>query len=138
LAWVRLLRVHATITAQLSANLQAAHGLTASDYEVLLHLSWAPEGGLRRSDLADSVLLTQGGITRLLSGLERERLVRSSPSETDRRVVRTELTDAGRQRLAEAAATHAADIQRLFSANFTPDELRALTDALESIAISDS
>ena len=59
------------ITRQLSARLEAAHGLTLSDYDVLVQLYYAPERALRRVDLARTVLLTASGITRLLDGLER-------------------------------------------------------------------
>ncbi len=70
-AWVSFLRSHAAITRELSAQLQREHGLTLNDYEVLLHLSHAEGGMMRRVDLAESVLLTASGITRLLEGLER-------------------------------------------------------------------
>jgi DNA-binding MarR family transcriptional regulator len=128
---VRLLSAHAAITRELSANLLAAHGLTATDYEVLLHLSWAPDGRLRRSELARSVLLTQGGVTRLLHGLEREGLVRSTTSAEDRRVVYAQLTRNGRERLPQAAGTHVADIRRLFTDRFSPEELHTLAGLLK-------
>ena len=70
-SWVSFLRSHAAITRELSAQLQREHGLTLNDYEVLLHLSHAENGMLRRVDLAERVLLTASGITRLLEGLER-------------------------------------------------------------------
>src|SRR3954449_10336162 len=70
-SWVSFLRAHAAITRQLNADLLNAHGLTLNDYEVLLHLSRAEHGMMRRVDLADSILLTASGITRLLDGLER-------------------------------------------------------------------
>ncbi len=65
-AWVAFLRSHAAITRELSAQLQREHGLTISDYEVLLHLARAEGGRLRRVDLAERVLLSASGITRLL------------------------------------------------------------------------
>ena len=132
-AWVRLLGVHAAITRELGARLLAKHGLTLTAYEVLLFLSWAPDGKLRRSDLADCVLLTQGGITRLLKGLEDEGLVASTPSTTDRRVSHVQLTASGRSRLAKAAADHVADLNRLFTEHFTPAELQALAGLLDRL-----
>src|SRR4051794_23715314 len=86
-AWLRLLRAHATLTRRMDANLQAAHGLTINDYEVLLALARADDCRMRRVDLAGHVLLTQSGITRLLHGLERVGLVERADCETDRRVV---------------------------------------------------
>ncbi len=70
-SWVSFLRAHAAITRQLNADLLNGHGLTLSDYEVLLRLAGAEEQMMRRVDLAQSVLLTASGITRLLDGLER-------------------------------------------------------------------
>ena len=128
LAWVRLLAAHAAITRELDASMQRTHGLTLTDYEVLLFLSWAPGGRLRRSDLAGSVLLTQGGVTRLLKGLESQGLVTSAVSETDRRVVYAELTGDGRRRLERAARDHTADVERLFTAHLTPAQLRTLAE----------
>ena len=69
--WVSFLRAHAAITRELSAQLQREHDLTLNDYEVLLHLSHAEDGRMRRVDLAQQVVLTASGITRLLEGLER-------------------------------------------------------------------
>jgi len=74
-AWVSFLRSHAAITRELSAQLQREHGLTLNDYEVLLHLARADGSMMRRVDLAQSVLLSASGITRLLVGLERTGLV---------------------------------------------------------------
>ena len=74
-AFVALVRAHSSATRQLSAQLTADHGLTISDYEVLLRLARAPDRRLRRVDLAEQVLLTASGITRLLDGLERSGLV---------------------------------------------------------------
>jgi len=68
-AWVRLLRGHASATRELSAQLQAEHGLTINDYEALLHLSRADGRSMRRVDLAEQLLLTASGVTRLLDGV---------------------------------------------------------------------
>ena len=129
-AWVRMLGAHGTLTREMNANLIAAHELTLTDYEVLLRLWTAPEVGLTRSDLAQSTLLTQGGITRLLSGLERAGLVESASGETDRRVVYARLTEAGRKRFREAARTHVRDITTMFTERFSSDELATLADLL--------
>jgi DNA-binding MarR family transcriptional regulator len=85
-AWVSFLRAHAAITRELSAQLQRGHGLTLNDYEVLLHLARAEGGRMRRVDLAESVILTASGITRLLDGLERSGFVCKETCASDRRV----------------------------------------------------
>ena len=121
-AFVALLRGHAVATRQLSAQLVANHGLTISDFEVLLRLSWAPQRRLRRVDLAEQVLLTASGITRLLDGLEKRWLTARDPCVSDRRVVYAVLTDAGMAKVEEATQTHFAQIDELFATRFDDDE----------------
>src|SRR4051812_16096949 len=82
-AWVSFLRSHAAITRELSAQLQREHDMTITDYEVLLHLSRAEGGQLRRVDLAERVVLTASGITRLLEGLERQGWVEKATCSSD-------------------------------------------------------
>src|SRR4051812_34925854 len=82
-AFVRLVRAHAAVTRQLSAQLSADHGLTLSAYEALLLLVRAPESRLRRVDLANDLLLTAGGVTRLLDGLERAGFVAREECASD-------------------------------------------------------
>jgi DNA-binding MarR family transcriptional regulator len=115
----------------MDSHLRTSHGLTINDYEVLLRLSWAPDGRLSRSQLANSVHLTQGGVTRLLSGLEQEGLVTSVCGESDRRVVNARLTEAGRARLQAAARTHADDVASMFTAHYTTEELATLAELLQ-------
>jgi len=135
-SWVSFLRAHSAITRQLNADLLAAHGLTLNDYEVLLRLSHAERGMMRRVDLAESVVLTASGITRLLDGLERAGLVEKAACSADARVSYAKLTAAGRRRLEEAAATHLAGVDELFSARFTNSELDSLAELLSRLPLS--
>lgn len=128
--WVRFLRAHAAILRQLNAELVAEHGLTVNDFEVLIHLSHAPEQALRRVDLAERVLLTPSGITRLLEGLERTGLVERAECATDRRVVYAKLTAAGAEKLGEARSTHLAGVSALFVERYSPEELAGLSALL--------
>src|SRR4051812_28643388 len=114
-SWIAYLRSHAAIKRHLNADLLEGHGLTLSDYEVLLRLSQAEGQSMRRIDLADSVLLTASGITRLLDGLERAGYVEKRACESDARVSYAQLTDGGRDKLREAAVTHLAGIDDLFT-----------------------
>jgi DNA-binding MarR family transcriptional regulator len=129
-AWTAFLRGHAALTRELNAELVAAHGLTINDYEVLLRLARAPEGRLKRVELARSVLLTPSGITRLLDGLESAGWVVKALCDSDARVTYAVLTDAGREKLGEAAGSHLADIERLFSGRFDAAELTTLAELL--------
>lgn len=132
-AWVSFLRSHAAITRELSAQLQRDHGLTISDYECLLHLSQAEEGRLRRVDLAERIVLTASGITRLLDGLEHAGYVRKATCASDARVSYAELTDEGRAKLHEAAETHLAGIDELFTSRYSGSELATLSDLLSRL-----
>src|SRR5690349_9335495 len=117
-AWVAFLRSHAAIIRELSAQLQREHGLTLNDYEVLLHLSWAEGGMLRRVDLAERVLLTPSGITRLLEGLERAGFVCKETCSSDARVSYAKLTEAGADKLRVAGSTHLRGIEELFLSRY--------------------
>ena len=96
-SWIAYLRSHAAIKRQLNADLLEGHDLTLSDYEVLLRLSQAEGHEMRRIDLAESVLLTASGITRLLDGLERAGFVEKGACASDARVSYARLTDAGHE-----------------------------------------
>jgi DNA-binding MarR family transcriptional regulator len=136
--FVRLLRSHATVTRRFSAELQAEHGLTINDYEVLLFLSRAPERRMRRVDLAESVLLTPSGITRLLDGLERHGYVQRAECESDRRVSYAQLTTAGLGRLRAASKSHLRGIEELFTALYSQDELHELGSLLERLGTGEA
>jgi DNA-binding MarR family transcriptional regulator len=129
-AFAALVRAHAAATRRLSGQLWADHGLTLSDYEVLLRLARAPDRRMRRVDLAEQVLLTASGITRLLDGLERSGFVERAACASDRRVVYAVLTDEGIEKLREASGSHLTQIDALFRARLDEDELADLTALL--------
>ena len=136
-AFAALLRAHASSTRLLNAQLMLEHGLTLSDYEVLLRLSWAPERRLRRVDLAEQVLLTASGITRLLDGLEKAGYVDRGTCDSDRRVVYAVLTETGLAKLREASSSHFTQIDELFTARFDEAELEAVGDLLSRLGGED-
>jgi DNA-binding MarR family transcriptional regulator len=129
-AFSRLLRAHSVLSRELSARLVTDHGLTINDYEALLHLSHAEQGALRRVDLAERLMLTPSGVTRLLDGLERDGWVTKAQCSTDARVTYAVLTDEGRERLESAARTHIGQIGEIFEQRFTAEELETLADLL--------
>jgi DNA-binding MarR family transcriptional regulator len=137
-AFVRFLRAHAAVTRQLSARLEADHGLTLSDYDVLVQLYYAPERSLRRIDIARAVLLTASGITRLLDGLERAGWVEKRACKTDARVSYAVLTDAGVQKFETAQTSHRADIQELFASRFSLEEREQLAELLGRLPLADT
>ena len=129
-AFIRLVRASVAVTRELSAQLSADHGLTINAYEALLMLARAPDSRLRRVDLADRLLLTASGVTRLLDGLEREGYVGREECETDRRVSYAVLTRAGRDKLREADKTHTRQIRELMGEHFENGELTLLAGLL--------
>jgi DNA-binding MarR family transcriptional regulator len=136
-SWIAFLRSHSAITRELSAQLQREHGLTLNDYEVLLHLSHAEGGRMRRVDLAQQVLLTASGITRLLEGLERAGYVCKETCASDARVSYAKLTDDGAQKLREAAVTHLRGIDELFLGRYSGSELATLAGLLSRLPVTD-
>lgn len=132
-AFIGFLRAHAAVTRQLDRELVHEHGLTINDFEVLVNLSRAPDRALRRVDLAERVLLTPSGITRLLDGLERAGLVDRASCDHDARVVYAKLTDPGLERLRAASKSHRASIRRLFSERFDKGELRTFAEMLDRL-----
>ena len=135
-SWISFLRSHAAITRELSAQLQREHGLTLNDYEVLLHLSHAEGGRLRRVDLAERVLLTASGITRLLEGLERSGYVCKETCPSDARVSYAKLTDVGAEKLRAAGVTHQRGIHELFLGRYSGSELATLAELLSRLPVT--
>jgi DNA-binding MarR family transcriptional regulator len=133
-AFVALVQAHAGTTRSLNAQLLSDHDLTINDYEVLLRLSRAPDHRLRRVDLAEQVLLSPSGITRLLDGLERAGLVERASCSSDRRVVYAVLTDAGLEKLEAASVTHRVQVQEHFAARLDDEQLVAVAGLLSQLA----
>jgi DNA-binding MarR family transcriptional regulator len=117
----------------IEARLVAQHGLSANDFEALVHLSHAEEGALRRIDLAEQLRLSPSGVTRLLDGLQRAGLTCNKSCETDARVTYAMITDEGRQALREAADTHAAACEELIGAHLEDGELDDLAGLLDRL-----
>jgi DNA-binding MarR family transcriptional regulator len=135
-AWVRFLRAHAALTRELSARLEADHGLTMSDFDVLIQLYHAEGHAMRRVDIARQVLLTASGVTRLLDGLERCGLVAKKPCATDARVSYAVLTEEGLRKVREARKTHHADIDELFGSRLEPPERVQLAELLGRLPLA--
>lgn len=136
--WIRLLRSHAALTRELSARLEAAHGLSLRDYDVLVQLYTAPDRQMRRIDLARTVILSPSGVTRLLEGLERAGWVAKHHCASDNRVTYAVLTEAGVTKFEEARATHVADVEELFSSRFSADEYEQLAELLGRLPMANA
>lgn len=129
-AWRAFLHAHARLTRRLDEELQAAHQLSLAEYDALLHLAGAPGRRLRMSALADRVLLSRSGITRLVDRLETAGMVERSACVTDARGAEAALTTEGLQRLREASRTHLAGVARYFLDVVSADDQAAIERAL--------
>ncbi|WP_297649606.1 MarR family transcriptional regulator [Pseudonocardia sp.] len=125
-AWRSFLRAHATITRMLETELLAEQKLSLAAYDVLVQLAEAPERRLRMTELADAVLLSRSGVTRLVDRMEKAELVSRCRVESDGRGVAAQLTDAGLSRLRVASRTHLSGVVRHFAAPLDDDDLAAL------------
>lgn len=133
-AWRGLLRAHACLARRLDAELERAHGLPMTSYEVLQHLGDSSGGRMRMCDLAERAQLSRSGLTRLVDRLQREELLERCSCEYDARGSFACLTETGRERLSAARGTHLAVIREHFLARFSEDELSLLADMSERIA----
>jgi DNA-binding MarR family transcriptional regulator len=129
-AFARLLRANASVTRAMNARLVADHGLTLNAFEALLLLARAEERRMRRVDLADKLILTASGVTRMLDGLEQAGLVERAACASDRRVTYAVLTESGLEKLREASRSHVADVREFFEARFSEEELDQLAGLL--------
>lgn len=132
-AWRGLLRAHASMCKALDAELDAVHGLPLTTYEVLMYMHDAPSHKMRMCDLADCILLSRSGLTRLVDRLQRDGLVSRESCSSDARGAYAVLTPSGIETLNAARATHLAGIRRLFLSRFTPEEQEVLGDAWERV-----
>src|SRR3954454_10864623 len=132
-AWRGLLRVHTALVKALDAELSEAHDLPLSSYEVLITLESAPNRKRRMAELADSVLLSRSGMTRLVDRLEREGLLVRDTCTDDGRGCYAVLTEKGAELIARARPTHLDGVRERFLAYFSEDELRLFADAWERV-----
>lgn len=132
-AWVAFLRAHAAIVRRLEAELEAARSLSMAEYDALVQLATADQRRLRMSELADRVVLSRSGITRLVGRLEARGWVERSSCPTDARGAWANLTPAGLDTLREAAPVHLRGIERHFLVPMDQADREAVARALEAV-----
>src|SRR5437773_7959949 len=133
-AWDALLRAHATLLRQLETDLESKTGLALADFDVLAQLAIAG-GTLRMTELADRALISRSGMTRRVSRLVHERLVRRAHADADARGVVVELTNAGLDRLTVAARVHLRGVSDLFLTKLNDKERGVLESALAKVTL---
>lgn len=127
-AWRGMLRAYRELVGSLDAELVREHGLPLSSYEVLISLADAPENRLRMGQLANELLLSRSGLTRLVDRLERQGLVERARCPDDARGWHAVLTDKGREKLKAARPAHLEGVRRHFLDHLSDEELDALAE----------
>lgn len=132
-AWRAFLRAGTASTVALEAAL-ADTGISHSEYDVLVNVATGPHDGLRPTDLAERVLITKSGLTRLLDRLVQRGYIERRACESDRRGQLIVLTPEGRRAFRRAAPNIVRAIGTIFGDHFSERDLTALRVACERIA----
>jgi DNA-binding MarR family transcriptional regulator len=127
-AWSGFLQGHAQIVRALDAELEREHGLPLTSYDVLIQLRLAPGRRLRMFELADAIVLSRSGLTRLVARLERSGLVERERGQVDLRQTYARLTDRGFEVLAAATPTHIAGIKERFLERLSDEQTKQLAE----------
>jgi DNA-binding MarR family transcriptional regulator len=117
----------------LDTELEQAVGIPMRWYDALVHLEESPEG-IPMNELANRILYSKSGFTRVVDRMEEEGLVHRTRTEHDRRTILIHLTNQGTETLEHARRYHRDGIQRHFSEHLTQADIKALTRALEKIS----
>src|SRR5437773_841746 len=134
-AAVRLTRASsARVPRRLDTDLDKKTGLALADFDVLAQLALAG-GGLRMTDLAARALISRSGMTRRITRLVDEGLVRRADTEADGRGVLVVLTNAGVARLTKATPVHLRGVSDLFVGRLSQKELAVLKSVLDKVTV---
>lgn len=132
--WRAFLEAHARVTRRLDEELRSEHDLSLAEYDTLLAIAWSPDRRIRMRTLADSILLSKSGVTRLIDRLVADGLVERSACVSDARGAEAVLTKAGLDRLRAASRTHLRGIDEHFLGAVDGDDLSALGRSMRQVA----
>lgn len=135
-AWIAISQTHAAVTGRLQEALTAAELPPLPWFEVLATLDRAPEQRLKMGELAEALVISRGGLTKLVDRLIKAGLLERTFCETDRRVSYATLMPAGRDLLEEMRPVVVAELKVAFAAKLTAAEADALRDTLERVRVS--
>jgi DNA-binding MarR family transcriptional regulator len=121
-AWTHFVLSYNEITRTLEREMVDQVDMTLSQYDVLLRLSEVPEGRMKMSELAEAIVYSTGGLTRLFERMRQAGLVDRERTDDDRRVVLAVLTQHGRDRLLAASRVHMDGVARHFATVLPDDE----------------
>ena len=131
--WRTFLQAHALLSRRLDDELRIEHRMSLAEYDALAQLALAPNHRLRMNQLADRVLLSRSGVTRLVDRLVADGLVARSTCTTDARGAEAVITVSGIQRLRAATGTHLRGVARYFVEPLAPEELAAIGRSLGTV-----
>jgi DNA-binding MarR family transcriptional regulator len=132
-AWTALTQTHAAITGRLQEALTAAGLPPLPWYEVLATVADAPEQRLKMGDLAEALVITRGGLTKLVDRLVKAGLLERTFCETDRRVSYATLCPAGTELLEEMRPVVTGELAVAFTANLTARQAQELRVTLDRV-----
>jgi DNA-binding MarR family transcriptional regulator len=132
-AWRLYVESALALLDRLDAELAQAVGISQRWYDVLVHLEESPQG-IPMNELAERILYSKSGFTRVVDRMEEAGLVHRTRPEHDRRTIPIVLTDKGTKTLEDARLHHRDGIQRHFAQHLTNADIKALTHTLEKIA----
>lgn len=116
----------------LDTELEESVGIPQRWYDVLVHLEESPSG-ITMTALADQILYSKSGFTRVVDRMEKAGLVSRVHPPSDRRTILVLLTDKGNEAKERARRYHRDGINRHFSKHLTATDIKALTHALEKL-----
>jgi len=128
-AWKGMLRAHRDLVVSLDTQLVREHSLPLSSYEVLMVLADSDGGRARMGEVADQLLLSRSGLTRLVDRLVRQGWVERTPCEDDARGLYAEITRSGRAKLRKARPAHLDGVRHGFLERLSDEDLQALARA---------
>jgi DNA-binding MarR family transcriptional regulator len=132
-AWAALLRVHAALVPVLDQELQTAHNLPLTWYDVLLELYHAPGRRLTIGELGRVAVVSRSRVSRVVDELARAGLVTREAHPQDKRSAYAVLTDVGKRRFRTAAPTYVRGIERHFTSRMTAREAATVASALGKV-----
>src|SRR3954454_20824569 len=135
-AWISLTQTHAAVTGRLQEALTSAELPPLPWFEVLATLQRAPEQRLKMGELAEALVITRGGLTKLVDRLIKAGLLERAFCETDRRVSYATLMPAGRDLLEEMRPVVVAELKVAFAAKLSAAEADTLRVTLERVRVS--
>jgi DNA-binding MarR family transcriptional regulator len=137
-AWRGFLRTHARLLRHLDRQLTDEQGLATSSYEVLLRLAEAPRGTMRMKDIADSLLLSRSGLSRVVDELERKGYVARQACASDARGTEAVITRSGRGAFRKAQNSHLRSVRGEFLDKLSEQQLRELADVWTAVGLAEA